>query len=143
MPRKSAASLALMPLVPDDGRRQRLKPPHDLVGKGRELWIALVAACPPEHFIESDAPLLRQYVCMIDLAEHAAGALQASGPITDDGQRWFSVHQRAVRSMAVLAMRLRLTPAARSTARDSGRRAASMGPVSYYEKMRLQQNHGD
>jgi hypothetical protein len=135
MPRKSAASLTAIPLDRFD-RAHRLKPPDDLSASERELWLALVAGCPVEHFRSTDAPLLRQYVAMVCLAERAAAGIEASGPISDDGLKWVSVHQRATRAMAVLSMRLRLNPSARQTSRDVGRAAASFQPPSYYDLMR-------
>src|SRR4249919_2382379 len=118
MPRQSRASVEAIPFNRADGRSHRLKAPNDLSENERALWIALVAGCPAEHFRATDAPLLRQYVSTVCLAEQAASETQASGgPISDAGQRWFNIHMRAVRSMAVLSMRLRLAPSTRTDAR--------------------------
>jgi hypothetical protein len=135
MPRQSRASLEAIPFNPVDGRPHRLKPPHDLAENERRLWVELVGGCPPEHFRETDGPLLKQYIAMILLAEQAARGMQAKGgPISADGQKWFSVHQRAVRAMSVLSLRLRLAPSTRTDAKAAGRAAASHIP-SFYDRM--------
>lgn len=131
MPRISRASLAVIPF---DGRASRLRPPDDLSKGERSLWIDLVAGCPDGHFRETDMPLLRQYCTVVCVAERAARELQ--NPISEAGQKWFSVHQRAVRAMSVLSLRLRLAPSTRMTSRTVGREYD--GPVSYYDKLRLQ-----
>jgi hypothetical protein len=136
MPRQSRASLAVIPF---EGGANRLRPPDDLNKDERLLWVDLVAGCPDGHFRETDAPLLRQYVTMVCLAERAASELR--NPISEVGQKWFSVHQRAVRAMSVLSLRLRLAPSTRLTSRSVGREHDA--PVSYYDKMRLEQSGRD
>jgi phage terminase small subunit len=134
MPRKSAASLSVVRV---DGRPNRLSPPDDLDADPRRLWVELVGANRPQHFKASDAPLLRQYCEQIVLAERAAHEMQAAGgPVLPDGRMspWFAVQQRAVRTMGVLANRLRLAPSARGGAKEAGRAAAGHQP-SYYERM--------
>ena len=134
MPRKSAASLSVVNVA---GTPSRLAPPDDLDIDVREIWIQLVGANRPQHFKPSDGPLLRQYCEQIVLAERAAHEMQAAGgPVLPDGRMspWFGVQQRAVRTMGVLANRLRLAPSARGGAKEAGRAAAGYQP-SYYEKL--------
>jgi hypothetical protein len=56
MPRKSAASLSVIPI---DGRSSsRLRPPAtSLSGAERTAFVDLVSACKPGHFQASDLPL--------------------------------------------------------------------------------------
>ena len=137
MPRQSRASLEAMPLDRFDGRPHRVKPPDNLGENERALWLRLVAGCPNEHFKTTDEPLLRAYVSVALLVEQAAREMQSSGgPITDAGAKWFAVHTRALRSMSVLSLRLRLAPSARATVRDTGRAAANHRPPSYYDMVR-------
>ena len=134
MPRRSSASLSIIPV---DGRPSRLQPPPDLDENARRLWIKLVGANAPEHFVPSDGPLLRAYCEAIAMAERAVEEMQAAGgPVRADGtlSAWFSVRERCVRQMQVLANRLRLAPSARGGAKEAGREAARH-QVSYYDMM--------
>ena len=51
MPRKSAASLQVIPLVPE---ASRLLPPANLSEPERIIFRGLVSAVPPDHFRASD-----------------------------------------------------------------------------------------
>jgi phage terminase small subunit len=136
MPRRTTADLSVVRV---DGRPNRLLPPPDLGANARRLWVELVGANAPEHFKPSDRPLLQQYCETIAMAERAAQEMQATGgPVLADGtlSAWFSVRERCVRQMAVLANRLRLTPSARGGAKEAGR-AAARHQVSYYDTMML------
>ena len=55
MPRRSAASLSVVPL---DRRASRLRPPAHLSEAERSAFVDLVSACKPGHFQASDLPLL-------------------------------------------------------------------------------------
>src|SRR5215831_10722476 len=103
MPRKSAASLQLATIP---GAPQRLHPPLELNATERKIFIDLVASNKPEHFRNSDTPLLAAYCRAIALERRSAAAL-AKG---DDKAL---VHWReAVRAMIPLSLRLRLSPQA-------------------------------
>jgi hypothetical protein len=136
VPRRSAASLTVIhPRV--NGRVPRLSPPSTLGTAERRLFIALVGSCPAAHFRESDQPLLCQYVMACVAAEHASSKLaETGGPVGGDGEinPWFKVHERAVRMMSVLAMRLRLTPSSRTRPETVARRAGYV-PPSYYDTL--------
>jgi phage terminase small subunit len=110
MPRKSRASLSVVPL---DSRNVRLRPPANLPQPERDLFVALVASNAPAHFKESDMPLLVQYCAAAVLSERAVAELRAA-PL--DGGRpspWLTVFEKASRTMLGLSMRLRLSPQAR------------------------------
>ena len=81
MPRRSAASLSVVPL---DRRASRLRPPAHLSEAERSAFVDLVSACKPGHFQASDLPLLVRYVEASVLAEQAAFPV-ASGRA---GDRW-------------------------------------------------------
>jgi phage terminase small subunit len=133
MPRKSAASLAIVAV---DGARPRLIPPEGMSKDARKVFIELVAANPPQHFTQSDAPLLRQYVEMICQAEQAARAIEREGAVLPNGRAnpWLGIQRGALRSMGVLANRLRLCPGARSNAETAGRAAQRYAP-SFYDTL--------
>jgi hypothetical protein len=133
MPRRSAASLTLVhPNV--SGRVPRLSPPSILGTAEKRLFTSITNSCPATHFRPSDQPLLVQYVQAVCLAEQAAGKMAETGGPVHDGEinPWFRVHERAVRMMSVLAMRLRLTPASRLRPETVHRRAGYQ-PPSYYD----------
>jgi hypothetical protein len=100
--RKSAASLAIFPNV--TGTPPRLKPPEDLVNhEERALFQEIVGHCHPAHFRASDIPVLVSYV---------QATLMARQMARDPEQ--MAVWEKAVKLQAMLATRLRLTPASRS-----------------------------
>jgi hypothetical protein len=135
MPRRSAASLTLVhPNV--TGRDPRLSPPSTVSAAEKRLFISIVGSCPAAHFRPSDQPLLVQYVMACVAAEHAAAKLVETGGPVSGGEvnPWHRVHERAVRLMSVLAMRLRLSPASRLKPEMVHRRAG-YHPPSYYDTM--------
>src|SRR5262249_57439160 len=59
VPRNPAASWSVVAVDPGSNRP---RPPANLRGPERNLFIELIAANPPQHFRLSDRPLLTQYV---------------------------------------------------------------------------------
>lgn len=135
MPRKSRASLAIGPV---DRVRPRLVPSEGMGEDARKVFVELVAANPPQHFTASDWPLLAQYVEMILQAELAARAIEREGAVLANGRAnpWVGIQRGALRSMGVLANRLRLCPGARSDAKIAGRALERHVPPSYYDLQR-------
>jgi hypothetical protein len=128
MPRKSAASLAIVAV---DGARPRLTPPEGMSKDARKVFIELVAANPPQHFTQSDAPLLRQYVEMICQAEQAARAIEREGAVLPKRPRqpvarhtaWRpSLDGRPCKSLAAMSGRAQ-------RCRDRGSRGAALCAV--------------
>ena len=113
MPRTSAAELATPRINADE---RRLEPPPYLDKAGRSLFLEIVAACAPNHFLPSDLPLLTSYVQATLLSRHAAkDASSDSGALTT----W----EKATRMQATLATRLRLAPQARMDPKSVTRNA--------------------
>jgi phage terminase small subunit len=137
MPRQSAASLAFG-LV--DGMRPHIVPPAGMSKEARKVFVGLVAANPPQHFAPSDAPLIAGYAEVICQAEAAACAIARDGAVLADGtvNPWISIQRGALRTMTVLAHRLRLSPSARSSARTTGRGAERHLPMSYYDQIKAE-----
>jgi len=131
MPRKSAASLSVVPL---DSRNVRLKPPANLPELEKALFVSLVAANPPQHFRESDMPLLVQYCNACILSERAMDELRAEPIINNRSTAWLTVFEKASRAMVALSMRLRLSPQARAP-NNSGARPTPR--LSAYEQEAL------
>jgi phage terminase small subunit len=136
MPRKSAASLSVIPL---ETRSNRLCPPASLSESERAVFVDVITSCKANHFQQSDLSLLCRYAELSVLAEQAAGHLKTEGPvIAGRVNPWLVVQEKAVRGLVALSMRLRLSPQARQPNNPS--RAA---PVSHYDKMRLDHDGSD
>jgi hypothetical protein len=134
MPRRSAASLAvLQPRV--DVRKTRLEPPPDLTEPERALFLQLVNSNAPEHFRESDRPLLREYIREIMLARSADDEIEKNGAVLADGRinPWLSVRARAVKAMCVLSARLRLNPQARLHNKSVARQVVPRHPPPWQQ----------
>ena len=94
--RKSAASLTQIDFT---GTPPRLTTPSGLAEDEQSLFDFIVDASPPNHFTDSDQPLLLSYVqaCLI---------ARSSAKIPTKVLVW----ERAVRVQAMLATKLRLSP---------------------------------
>jgi hypothetical protein len=90
----------------------------------------LVRQVAPEHFRQSDGPLLEQYAQAIALGRQAYAALEAEGPVV--GARanpWLVVLEKAQRAVVALSARLRLSPQHRNDPKTAGREKSSMTSV--------------
>jgi phage terminase small subunit len=76
--------------------------------------------------------LLTRYCEAAALADQAAEHLRAEGAVTVAGRvsPWLVAHEKSVKALTMLSMRLRLSPQAREPNRPSRKQ-----PTSYYEKM--------
>jgi Phage terminase, small subunit len=119
--------------IPDS----RLQPPSSLKGPERRVFIDLIAACPAAQFQSCDMPLLCVWATAAAQVEQAAGELAAGGMITTDGKvsPWFTIQQQAARTLALLALRLRLGPQSRSRMAPK----TVVGPMSYYDRQRFEE----
>jgi phage terminase small subunit len=118
--RRSAASYEV-PVVVDVGRI-RVQPPGHLGETEVQRFADLVASCDPQHFRDSDVPLLARYIEADVLAERAAAELRANGAVIDGRPSpWLTVQEKAVRAMVALSLRLRLAPSARLDPKTVGR----------------------
>src|SRR5215471_8006913 len=92
MPRKSAASLSVVAVEPGSNRP---RPPANLRGPERNLFIELIAANPPQHFRLSDRPLLTQYVAA---ASHDITVLKMHWCRTQELRSWYDRQHRCRRA---------------------------------------------
>jgi len=117
----------------------RLRPPGTLSELEKRAFVALVAASPAEQFTPADMDLLVSWAETTVLARRAAKELElAGGPVLPDGRvsPWWDIHQRAVKTLSMLAIRLRLSPQGRNpTARASKKVVAEL---SAYDVMALE-----
>ena len=127
MPRTSSAALVVAAIGPP-----RLEPPPELSAAASRIWREIVAAAPSGHFKPEDSHLLRAYACAVAAEQKIAGKMAKPRA----SARLLVEHGRAVRSVILLATRLRLGPRARST---KPRPSGSGRPVSAYETMELPQ----
>jgi phage terminase small subunit len=120
MPRKSLEARST-PRV--DGRPDPIEPREGLSPEIDEIFRAIVAAVPVEHFRPADGHLVEQYSQAILLARRAYAELEQSGPIREDGKRspWVDVLEKAHRSSVALAAKLRLAPQQRTDPKTTGR----------------------
>jgi hypothetical protein len=103
VPRKSRASLEIVPI---EQHLPRIETPPGLSQEERELFERIVKQCGPTHFTNSDSPLLVAYVQNIILVDMCYQAALAS---PDRLPAW----ERAIKTLAMLARSLRLTPRSR------------------------------
>ena len=129
--RKSAEATALL-----NGHGFALHPPASLGEAERKAFISIVTSVDRDHFIQCDLPLLCGYVESSVLAERAARELAKSPLKRSKPSPWLEIQSKAIGNMAVLAIRLALSPQARKA-----RHAKRPAPPSYYDRMSTE--HGD
>jgi phage terminase small subunit len=130
MPRRSAAALTTVPSF--RGSLDRLEPPASLGGVARETFVTVVGGTEPGHFHPSDLPLLVRYCESVSLAKRAEEELAKTLLVRGKPSPFVEIHSKAVRSMDVLATKLRLSPRARvASARSPQQQAA----LSYYDRI--------
>ena len=136
MPRRSSASFSILTT---GATPPRLRPPSELGGKARKVFLDIVASTKPGHFVPSDLPLLIEFCRAAALASEADAALAVEGAViaSERGSRvnpWVTVQEKAQRAMTALAHRLRLSPQGRSPTLPT--RPARQ--ASYFERMELE-----
>jgi hypothetical protein len=129
--RKSAASIGAV-----DGRPSRLKPPSSLSKVEQAIFIDIVASVAAGHFAASDMPLLCAYARAVAEEELAGRELRRGGHVVNGKPSpWIVIQEKSVRALVSLSMRLRLSPQARKQHAP----AAPGRPLSYYERMKLEE----
>jgi hypothetical protein len=118
---------------------ERLRPPADLSGDGRQLFLDIVLACEPMQFRASDLPLLSAYVRAVEMERTASAHLEREGHIVDGKPSpWLAVLAQSLKAMSTLSHRLRLSPQGRSPTNPKRPQA-----VSYYDRARLEGQSDD
>lgn len=133
MPRRSAASLTT-PRV--DGRPSPLVAPSDLPAAAAKVWRGLTASTPPDHFRASDVPVLRTYCVTAAMLAEAEAELAKGAVVDGKVSPWVNVHERLSRTLATLALRLRLCPSARQDPKTTGRQKAPSVPGVDFSRMK-------
>jgi hypothetical protein len=109
--RKSCDELAIINV---NGDPPRLDPPPTLTDPERALFVEIVQACSPKHFVPSDLPLVVSYVQATLLSRQAVTNAAAAPAM-------LALWEKATRMQATLATRLRLSPQARTDPKTIGR----------------------
>jgi len=109
--RKSGDELTVINV---NGDPPRLDPPPTLTDPERALFVEIVQACSPKHFVPSDVPLVVSYV-QATLLSRQAVTNAATTPAM------LALWEKATRMQATLATRLRLSPQARTDPKTIGR----------------------
>jgi phage terminase small subunit len=115
----------------------RLQPPASLKDPERRVFVDLIASCPSGQFAASDMALLCLWATTTVQLEQAAAEMAAGGMVTTDGKvsPWFTIQQQAARTLALLALRLRLGPQSRTRMAPK----TAVGPMSYYDRTRFEE----
>ena len=139
MPRQSAAARHF---AVAGSSVERLRPPPELTEIERQIFVDIIAATKSEHFRASDLPLLVNYVQAIASAREANEHLRSEGRVVDGKPNpWLSVLAQAQKAVLAFAHRFRLSPQGRSPT-VSSRPSKATAPLSYYERMKLEQSDG-
>ena len=113
MPRKSAASLSVIPA----GLPARPTPPADLTPKQRKLWEQIVTSQAADYFIPGSLPLLSQLVRHVDTADVLAKAINSMAPRLEDdlplANKLFAMAARESAAISMLSTKMRLAQSAR------------------------------
>jgi hypothetical protein len=80
------------------------------------VFLDLITAAPATQFVLTDLPLIVRYCELVVLAERAAEGLRNEPLVTEDGKlsAWATLHASSVKSICMLALKLKLSPQARS-----------------------------
>jgi phage terminase small subunit len=141
MPRQSAAAAALVFPGNVSGEPERIRPPPELDGPAREVFVRLVAAAKPGHFQEIDSPLLAAY-CRAAVVERESSAAISKAPAAAPPPL-LKVYEQSVRTLYLLAQRLRLSPQSRQPNVSRGSATKPSAPLSVYEMMALERDRNE
>ena len=128
--RQSAAELAVAPFVQPIAQKLP-EPPSYLTPEQEEVWRMVISSRGGDLIAPEAFPVLVEYCRQAVIANQIAAQLDAFDPEwakEDDGlKRWDKLHQmqdRALKALASLGGKLRLTPASRVHRESAGRNAA-------------------
>jgi len=123
--KRGTKSLADMAVVHVTGAR--LQPDEDILTKRQmSLWQKIVDSLPADFFRPGDVPLLAAYCKAWDFYLQACAEIEANGVTIEDasGKRYANPAQSLVvtqaSAMAQLAVKLRLSPSSRISAKTTG-----------------------
>jgi predicted metal-binding membrane protein len=114
--------------------KRRLSPPSSLGEREKAHFLALVSRCPATQFEPSDLPLICRWCELCAMAEEASERLAIEDLVVGGKINvWFTVHQAVTKSLSGLALRLKVSPQARSPKAPKVKAAQ----MSVYDMMEL------
>ncbi|HVI67868.1 MAG TPA: hypothetical protein VM910_35605 [Bradyrhizobium sp.] len=123
MPRRSAASLGVVPVLPGRGRPE---PPEDLDELEQRIWREVVDALPGHWLDTAGQVILRRLVAQAAVSERQELRLrQLRAQQQDDGEEAGALaaqHGVVAKNVAYLLSQLRATPRSRVVPRAAGSR---------------------
>jgi hypothetical protein len=130
MPRKSAASLDVVPLarVPV----WRPDPPAELTEGEKATWTDAVAGMNDSWFSPATLPLLRQYCLLVKQADEIAGELRQLPHDCERARVLRLEHAEATKMVVLLAVKLRVAPSSNKSTKDGMRRTNYPKPWEGY-----------
>jgi hypothetical protein len=139
---ESARNYITYDVAPFGTPDERLKPPPGLGDREKGAFVDLISRVPAGQFRESDLPLVCRWAELTVLAERAAAEMAAGSLVTDTGKvsPWVTIHEKAVKGLTLLALRLRLGPQSRA---DKAPKTLPAGSMSYYERVALMEGRRD
>ena len=131
-------------VVPFGIKSRRLQPPDCLGELQKRAFVDLVCSVPATQFRRCDISLLCRWAELTIMCEEAAFQLQQGGMVvnTKEGSKpspWFQIHRDATRELRSLSQRLQIGPRGRTWKAPK----TKPGPVSYYDRMRLEDGYDD
>ena len=125
MPRKSASSLTVVPVVPGQGRPE---PPAELDLLEQSIWREIVGSLPGHWLDPAGQQVLRRAVAQAALCEqHEARLRVLRAQLSDDDEELTALataHGNSAKIVAHLLAQLRATPRSRVASREAGPRVA-------------------
>jgi hypothetical protein len=122
MPRRSAADLSIVPLVPGNGRPE---PPKALDQAEARAWNDVVDALPDRFLDPAGQLVLRRTVTQVAIAERLEDRLRRLALMDDDLEvleaeaRIAAMHRETAKAVILGLTALRATPRSRMAARES------------------------
>jgi hypothetical protein len=138
MPRQSADAAALVFSGAVSGQPERIRPPAELEGPARDVCVGLLAAAKPGHFQQIDSALLAAF-CRAAVMEREVSAAISRAPAAAPPPL-LKVHAQSVRTLYLLAQRLRLSPQSRQPNVSRGSATKPAAAMSAYERMALERD---
>jgi hypothetical protein len=134
MAKSGRSSFTTYDTAPYGTGKRRLSAPSTLGDREKAHFLALVSRCPASQFEPSDLPLLCRWAELCAMAEEASEHLATQDLVVDGKLNpWFVAHQMATKSLSGLALRLKVSPQARSPKAPKTRPMT----LSYYEQQAL------
>ena len=116
MPRKSSASLGVVPVV----AAPREPPPASLGPEEAQIWRQVTESLPAHWFPGASFVLLEIYVRAVPIMRFAAAQMDRHPRGSPGWHQWHTLYSKEARQVGQLALRLRLHPRWERTTLESG-----------------------